>query len=164
MKMTSVRDQTLFANTLVCLLKSLEGKHTTIELRNENSVMGTIDHVDRMMNTTLTDATFTTITGNVSKCDHFYVQGKNIRYVHIPDEVNIMQAIKSQIRMFQKKRTQKEGNKKNVGKKSRMKEALMKQMEKMQAALAQAQKDNEAGVVKEVRGKEGETVGDGTEK
>ena len=33
-------------NTLVCLLQALRGHRTTVELRNEAEVHGTIDNVD----------------------------------------------------------------------------------------------------------------------
>ena len=35
--------------TLVCLLQALEGSSTTVELRNEITVQGTIHHVDYRM-------------------------------------------------------------------------------------------------------------------
>ena len=35
--------------TLVCLLQALEGSSTTVELRNEITVQGTIQHVDYRM-------------------------------------------------------------------------------------------------------------------
>ena len=71
-----------------------------MDLRNENSVKGKLMKVDGFMNVHMCDVVFTTWDGEESKLEFFYVQGKNIRYVHIPDEVDMLDAIKSQLSVY----------------------------------------------------------------
>lgn len=118
---TSVREKTVLSNTLVCLLKGIEGKSTTVELRNESTVYGRIDSVDRMMNIQLSNAKFTTLQGKEARFENFFVQGKNIRFVQIPNEVNMLRTIKNEVGMFHKTKKPQSGNRKIPGKKSRMK-------------------------------------------
>jgi len=62
-------------NTLTLLLKGLEGKVTTIELRNESSIRGRIDSVDYLMNITVTDAVVRAPDGRqLLAADEFFVQ------------------------------------------------------------------------------------------
>lgn len=56
-KISSVEKFKLF-NTLACLLKALENKHTIIDLRNESSVSGQIKHADGNMNVEMADVVF----------------------------------------------------------------------------------------------------------
>lgn len=100
----SIRERTLAQNSLIVLLEGLVGKETTVELRNENSVTGTIENVDAFMNVTMSAAVFRDSDGRENKLDDFFVQGKNIRYVQIPDEVNIISTIKSSLRKYQNPR------------------------------------------------------------
>ena len=93
----SLRKKFRIQNTLVCLLRGIVGRRTVVELRNETSVTGRIESVDDCMNTTLSDATFKTMDGHETKFTLFYVQGKNIRYVQIPDQVNMLKTIKWQL-------------------------------------------------------------------
>ena len=98
--MESVRDRTKIENSMACLLRGLVGKRTTIELRNEDSINAVIDHVDSNMNVDLSDATCTSLRQDPREFDRLYVHGKNIRFVHIPDEVSIIETIKEQIGVF----------------------------------------------------------------
>jgi len=62
-------------NSLTILLKGLENKVTTIELRNESSVRGRIDNVDYLMNVTLTDAVVFSLDGQqLMMCEEFFIQ------------------------------------------------------------------------------------------
>lgn len=47
--MAIAHEQLQSSKTLVCLLQGLEGVVTTLELRNEMVVKGTIAHVDHCM-------------------------------------------------------------------------------------------------------------------
>lgn len=94
------REYAKLLNSLTVLLKGLEGKVTTIELRNESSVRGRIDSVDYLMNVTLTDAVVFSLDGRQLICEEFFVQGKNVRYIHIPDDVDIMKTIEEQVEMI----------------------------------------------------------------
>uniref|UniRef100_UPI00358ED119 U7 snRNA-associated Sm-like protein LSm10 isoform X3 n=1 Tax=Myxine glutinosa TaxID=7769 RepID=UPI00358ED119 len=76
-----------------------------VELRNESSVVGCVQNVDAFMNVRLNDAVFTDQCGRQEHVDQFFVAGRSVRYVHIPDDVNISRAIASQLealRQFRK--------------------------------------------------------------
>ncbi|OWF50960.1 U7 snRNA-associated Sm-like protein LSm10 [Mizuhopecten yessoensis] len=91
--MASDRERFKIRNSLICLLKAVEGKVTTVELRNESTVSGFVEHVDAYMNVTMTDVSFRNYKGKVSSFEQFFVQGINIRFVQIPDEVDMKKAI-----------------------------------------------------------------------
>lgn len=44
--LSTARDRSIAANSLLCLLQSLEGRVTVIELQNEMAVKGLITQVD----------------------------------------------------------------------------------------------------------------------
>ena len=91
--MASLREKFKIKNTMVCLLKAIEGKRTQVELRNENVIVGTIVVCDGYMNLTMRNVIFKPVKGKEARFTDFYVQGKQIRYVHIPDEVDIIKAM-----------------------------------------------------------------------
>ena len=95
--METHRERFLITNTMVCLLKAVEGLKTTVELRNEKQVTGTVIKVDGYMNITMKNVVYETMKGKVC-FDDFYVNGRNIRYVHIPDEVDMRKGMDAQIR------------------------------------------------------------------
>jgi len=92
--MATQRERFKVRNTLICLLKEVEGKTTTVELRNESSVSGLVEHVDGYMNVTMSSVCFRNYKGKISKFANFFVQGTNIRFVQIPDEIDMRKAIK----------------------------------------------------------------------
>ena len=83
------------STTLACLLPSLRNKRTTVELRNESFVTGRVVQTDGFMNVTMAEVTFTDALGNKSKFDSFFAQSRLIRYVQIPSNVDIKQALHS---------------------------------------------------------------------
>ncbi|XP_060067477.1 U7 snRNA-associated Sm-like protein LSm10 [Ylistrum balloti] len=91
--MATDRERYKIRNSLICLLKAVEGKVTTVELRNESTVSGFVEHVDAYMNVTMTNVSFRNYKGKVSSFDQFFVQGVNVRFVQIPDEVDMKKAI-----------------------------------------------------------------------
>ena len=84
---------------MVCLLKAIEGLETTVELRGEKEVTGKIIHVDGYMNITMKYVTFKSLSQEKKFVD-FFVNGRNIRYVHIPDEIDMKQAMEATIQKF----------------------------------------------------------------
>uniref|UniRef100_T1IY48 Sm domain-containing protein n=1 Tax=Strigamia maritima TaxID=126957 RepID=T1IY48_STRMM len=93
----SLKERAITCNTLVCLVKSLEKKATTIELKNESSVTGNIESVDAYMNVQMNDVVFLAPNGSLKKFQTFFIQGRQVRYVHIPDDVDIGVAIQSNL-------------------------------------------------------------------
>lgn len=94
--MATNREKFKIRNSLICLIKAAEGYITTVDLRNENTVTGKIECVDAYMNIFMTDATFKSWTGRTLEFTDFFIQGQNIRFVHIPDEINMRKAIENQ--------------------------------------------------------------------
>ncbi|XP_060114580.1 U7 snRNA-associated Sm-like protein LSm10 [Heteronotia binoei] len=101
----SVKERTISENSLVILLQGLHGRVTTVELRNESVAVGRITNVDAFMNVHLAEATFTDQHGCSSWMDSLFVTGRNIRYVHIPDDVDIRTTIEKQLQLIHRVRT-----------------------------------------------------------
>lgn len=86
---------------MICLLKAVEGYETTVELRNEKVVEGHVDKVDGYMNISMSDVTLKLLlTGEEKKFDSFFVNGKSIRYVHIPDEINMRKSMDKVLKRY----------------------------------------------------------------
>ncbi|KFP33642.1 U7 snRNA-associated Sm-like LSm10, partial [Colius striatus] len=83
------KERTIAENSLVILLQGLHGLVTTVELRDESAATGRVTNVDAFMNVRLTEVTFTDRQGSVAQLDELFVAGRNVRYVHIPDEGDI---------------------------------------------------------------------------
>uniref|UniRef100_A0A8C5INR1 LSM10, U7 small nuclear RNA associated n=1 Tax=Junco hyemalis TaxID=40217 RepID=A0A8C5INR1_JUNHY len=100
----SVKERTIAENSLVILLQGLRGRVTTVELRDESAAAGRVTSVDAFMNVRLAEVTFTDRQGAVSRLDELFVTGRNIRYVHIPDEVDIRATIEEQLQAIHRVR------------------------------------------------------------
>lgn len=100
----SVKERTIAENSLVILLQGLRGRVTTVELRDESAATGRVTSVDAFMNVRLAEVTFTDRQGAVSSLDELFVTGRNIRYVHIPDEVDIRATIEEQLQAIHRVR------------------------------------------------------------
>uniref|UniRef100_UPI00398F02D2 U7 snRNA-associated Sm-like protein LSm10 n=2 Tax=Pristiophorus japonicus TaxID=55135 RepID=UPI00398F02D2 len=88
----SIKERTVAENSLIIPLQGLHGHITTVELRDESSVTWLVDNVDAFTNVRLSEVTYTDRWGKVSHLDNFFVTGSNVRYVHIADEINIIQS------------------------------------------------------------------------
>ncbi|XP_072774042.1 U7 snRNA-associated Sm-like protein LSm10 [Taeniopygia guttata] len=100
----SLKERTIAENSLVILLQGLRGRVTTVELRDESAAAGRVTSVDAFMNVRLAEVTFTDRRGAVSRLDELFVTGRNIRYVHIPDEVDIRATIEEQLQAIHRVR------------------------------------------------------------
>eukprot|EP00794_Sanderia_malayensis_P000426 gene424-1067_t len=92
--------------SLICLLHACKGYVTTIELRDESSIIGKIENVDGYMNIRVSNAKLERVNGHVASFQELFIQGKQIRFVHIPDEIDIRTAIKDQLRKIENTRKQ----------------------------------------------------------
>jgi len=77
---------------------------TTVELRNENSVFGTIDKVDANMNMWLSEVNYYFYEGQMLQFPQLFINGRHIRYVHIPDEIDIVKALAKKTKKMEKGR------------------------------------------------------------
>lgn len=94
--MATPRERALIGKSLVLMLQALQGRQTTIELRNELSVWGTVESVDAYMNVDLRNVTVVRPGGKEEAYTSFFVQGRQVRYVHIPDDIDMVTALKLQ--------------------------------------------------------------------
>jgi len=83
------------ASTVACILPALRNKRTTVELRNEGFVSGKIVEGDGFMNITMEDVTFTDPRGTRLHFESFFVQNRLIRYIQVPQSVDLRNAFES---------------------------------------------------------------------
>ncbi|XP_008421231.1 U7 snRNA-associated Sm-like protein LSm10 [Poecilia reticulata] len=93
----SIREQTIAENSLVVLLQGLQGHVTTVELRDESTARGRVLSVDAFMNIRLEDVVFRDRRGRAVRLQQLFVTGRNVRYVHVPDRVDILQTVQNQL-------------------------------------------------------------------
>ncbi|NXM06004.1 LSM10 protein, partial [Tyrannus savana] len=101
----SLTERTIAENSLVILLQGLRGHVTTVELRDESAAAGLVTGVDAFMNVRLAEVTLTDRRGAVTRLEQLFVSGRNVRYVHIPDGVDIRATIEEQLRAIQRVRS-----------------------------------------------------------
>ena len=106
----SARSKFFYYNTMVGLLKAIEGKRIKVEIRNGVKIEGVLMCAEPSMSLDMVDVMFTPIKGPPVMYSKFYVKGRQIRYVVIPDEVDMIKAMDWQVKKFEyfksKERTQ----------------------------------------------------------
>ena len=75
----SIRERTMAENSLVVLLQGVQGRRTTVELRDESSARGTVLSVDAFMNVRLSDVLFRDRAGRESRLQDMFVTARNVR-------------------------------------------------------------------------------------
>ncbi|XP_061884836.1 U7 snRNA-associated Sm-like protein LSm10 [Entelurus aequoreus] len=93
----SIRERTIAENSMVVLLQGLRGQVTTVDLRNESTARGRVVNVDAFMNVRLEEVLYRDRKGTPTRLQDLFITGRNIRYVHIPDHVDIMKTIQGQL-------------------------------------------------------------------
>ena len=86
--------------SLVCLLQACQGYKTVIEFRDDSFADGVLTQVDGFMNVFMNDVDFTMQGQDTRHFDELFVQAKQIRFVHIPDDINMREAIKRHLKTF----------------------------------------------------------------
>ncbi|XP_022042587.2 U7 snRNA-associated Sm-like protein LSm10 [Acanthochromis polyacanthus] len=94
---SSIRERTIAENSMVVLLQGLQGEVTTVDLRNESTARGRVISVDAFMNIRLADVLYRDRRDQLTRLQDLFVTGRNVRYVHIPDHVDIMKTIQNQL-------------------------------------------------------------------
>lgn len=98
---SSRRERALAERTLVCLLQACEGHKTIVELRNESYAEGVIEKVDGFMNVNMNTVEFTKQGAESLQLEELFIQAKQIRFVHIPDEINMREAIEAKLKKLE---------------------------------------------------------------
>lgn len=93
----SIRERTIAENSLVILLQGLHGQVTTVDLRDESTARGRVVNVDAFMNVRLAEVLYRDRRGHVTHLADLFVTGRNVRYVHIPDHMDIVKTIQWQL-------------------------------------------------------------------
>ncbi|XP_034456508.1 U7 snRNA-associated Sm-like protein LSm10 [Hippoglossus hippoglossus] len=93
----SIRERAIAENSMVVLLQGLQGEVTTVDMRNESTARGRVVNVDAYMNVRLEEVLYRDRRGQLTQLQDLFVTGRNVRYVHIPDHVDIMKTIQSQL-------------------------------------------------------------------
>ncbi|XP_013195334.1 U7 snRNA-associated Sm-like protein LSm10 [Amyelois transitella] len=121
----SSKEKFYYHNTLLCLVRALEGKNITIDLRNDSYICGCITTVDGFMNVSFANAVYCDPQGNEFQFENIFVQGRNIRYVHVPETMSMLTIIKNEL-TGHKRRVP---DKKLIQKSRKAKKALRQHME-----------------------------------
>ncbi|XP_057684270.1 U7 snRNA-associated Sm-like protein LSm10 [Corythoichthys intestinalis] len=100
----STSERTIIENSMVILLQGLRGEVTTVDLRNESTARGRVVNVDAFMNVRLEDVLYRDRRGSIVRLEDLFVTGRNIRYVHIPDHVDIMKTIEGELKKIHRVR------------------------------------------------------------
>ena len=100
----SRREKFKFKHTMVCLLRAVIGRITTVELRNECCATGYIDDVDGFMNITMSKVLFIDQDGKKTHMESFFVQGALSRYVQIPDDIDMTKVMQKEVRNLNPKK------------------------------------------------------------
>ncbi|KAF0024427.1 hypothetical protein F2P81_023229 [Scophthalmus maximus] len=93
----SIRERTIAENSMVVLLQGLQGEVTTVDMRNESTARGRVVNVDAFMNVRLEEVLYRDRRGRLTELQDLFITGRNVRYVHIPDHIDIMKTIQSQL-------------------------------------------------------------------
>ncbi|XP_073340010.1 U7 snRNA-associated Sm-like protein LSm10 [Pagrus major] len=94
---SSLRERTIAENSMVILLQGLQGQVTTVDLKNESTARGRVVNVDAFMNIRLKDVLYRDRKAQLTRLQELFITGRNVRYVHIPDHIDIMKTIESQL-------------------------------------------------------------------
>ena len=101
----SLKERAKSAKTLICFLQSMIGHKTRIDLRNDSHLIGVIESVDSFMNIELNKCDLKSDDNQlIQSFDYFFIKGSRIRFVHIPDDIDIIENIENQIKVIQSRR------------------------------------------------------------
>ncbi|GLJ49436.1 hypothetical protein SUGI_1046780 [Cryptomeria japonica] len=79
--------------SLVCAIQALVGTHILVELRNDTCVRGLLDDCDDAINVIIKDSLVEDVQGVEKKLPLIFIRGSHIRFVHIPLNISISQAV-----------------------------------------------------------------------
>lgn len=80
------------------MLQACQGHRVTVELRNESFAEGIVAQVDGYMNVNMFNVEFTKNGSETVALEELFIQGRQIRFVQIPDEINMREAIELQLK------------------------------------------------------------------
>ncbi|XP_034253939.1 U7 snRNA-associated Sm-like protein LSm10 [Thrips palmi] len=126
------KEKHLCYNTLVCLLMTLKGQQTTVDLRNGASVTGKIVRCDPYMNVDMSHVLFRDASGKPHLFDNFFVHARNLRYVHIPPHIDMLKSVETFVNRSQVKQDKQVVKPKTLRRQAETVERVRKLKEKRQ--------------------------------
>uniref|UniRef100_A0A1Q3FCA6 Sm domain-containing protein n=1 Tax=Culex tarsalis TaxID=7177 RepID=A0A1Q3FCA6_CULTA len=87
--MTAKKERYNSFNDLTALTQCLVDRNILIDLRNETSVAGKITDVDGFMNISMQNVVYIDELGKQFRMEEFMIYPRYIRYIHIPEELEI---------------------------------------------------------------------------
>ena len=82
------------------------GVVVVIEMKDDSEISGILDDVDKDMNVVLSNCRQVGASGEVSESDTAHINGRKIRYVHIPPDIKPSSAVTNYIRKVDRIRKQ----------------------------------------------------------
>lgn len=79
--------------SLVCVIQALQGLEILVELQNDVYVRGLLEDCDDSMNVIVKDARIEDVEGNEKHLPLIFLRGSNIRFVHIPDSIDVSHTV-----------------------------------------------------------------------
>eukprot|EP00003_Mantamonas_plastica_P024666 TRINITY_DN4639_c0_g2_i1.p1 TRINITY_DN4639_c0_g2~~TRINITY_DN4639_c0_g2_i1.p1 ORF type:complete len:158 (+),score=47.00 TRINITY_DN4639_c0_g2_i1:155-628(+) len=91
--------------TMGFLIKAMVGGQVTVEMHNNTVVNGELMHVDDQLNLIIGNARFKRRFNKAQQFSLLFINGTSLRYVHIPDEVNVSKLMDEHARKLKGFRT-----------------------------------------------------------
>jgi len=88
--------------SLACAIQALVGTELLLELRNDTCIRGLLDDCDDAINVIIKDSLIEDVQGVQKKLPLIFVRGSHIRFIHIPQSINMSQAVEDRREMLDK--------------------------------------------------------------
>ncbi|GAB5370395.1 hypothetical protein AAMO2058_001489200 [Amorphochlora amoebiformis] len=102
--LTHRRCKTRKQGTLLCFIQGLVGNRVRIELRNDSIIKGRLVSVDELMGCKMVKASMRRQGFPTKQYEDLYIPGRQILYVHIPDDVDISRTLDQQFNRYKGRR------------------------------------------------------------
>lgn len=89
-------------NTLTSLAKGTEGYRLKIHQQNGVIIEGIVDKVDGYMNYDMSDVRLQLPNGTIENVDQMLINSRKIKFIEIPEEMNIQKTMERQLKIFNK--------------------------------------------------------------
>eukprot|EP00117_Sycon_ciliatum_P027522 scpid88228/ scgid22341/ U7 snRNA-associated Sm-like protein LSm10 len=131
--------------SLTIMLDCCRGEVTVVDLVNESMIEGVVESVDSEGNMEMKNAILTKANGEQDVFSVFFVQGRKIRYVHLPEDVDAASLLENAVEKKVSARFP-SGKGRSMSKKMAKSQALRK---KVKDALEASQKSTEKDTVQQ---------------
>eukprot|EP00252_Welwitschia_mirabilis_P027119 TRINITY_DN9188_c0_g1_i1.p1 TRINITY_DN9188_c0_g1~~TRINITY_DN9188_c0_g1_i1.p1 ORF type:complete len:126 (+),score=14.15 TRINITY_DN9188_c0_g1_i1:124-501(+) len=88
--------------TLVCAIQAVVGTELLVELRNDTCIRGLLVECDDSLNLTIKDSLIEDVEGAEKTLPLIFVRGSHVRFIHLPQNLNISEAVEERRTMLDK--------------------------------------------------------------